>query len=64
MSKHVAKQIALSCSLSLTACGGGDATPISGTTQSEAEALNSAAEMLDKSDDAVAQSRANGAKTE
>jgi hypothetical protein len=44
--------------LSLSACGGGDSTPIAGTTQSEAEALNSAAEMLDKADAAVAKGTA------
>ncbi len=64
MTSNVTKIFAVSCALLLSACGGGDATPISGTTQSEAEALNSAAEMLDKSDDAVAQSRADGAKAQ
>jgi hypothetical protein len=53
-----AKLCAMASSLLLSACGGGDATPISGTTQSEAEALNSAAEMLDKSDDSVKRARA------
>jgi hypothetical protein len=48
---------AMASALLLSACGGGDATPISGTTQSEADALNSAAEMLDKSDDSVTRAR-------
>lgn len=49
---------AMASTILLSACGGGDATPMSGTTQSEAEALNSAAEMLDKSDDSVTRARA------
>ncbi len=64
MRSNLVKLITVGGALLLSACGGGDTTPISGTTQSEAEALNSAAEMLDKSDDAVAQSRADGAKAQ
>jgi ABC-type glycerol-3-phosphate transport system substrate-binding protein len=53
-----ARLFAIASALALTACGGGDTTPISGTTQSEADALNSAAEMLEQSDDSVTRARA------